>query len=157
MSRWKPALALLLVFVAGMVVGVVGTRMVVRVVATTMLKDPAFAQTMVQRQTEMVQRQMELRLVRRLNLGPKQRERVREILSEMQGQLKLINQETQPRRAEAVTNAEAQIDLVLNPDQKAEFEKMKEEYPTFLQPNQRPFQFQQQKQQQQQQQQPAPQ
>jgi hypothetical protein len=155
MSRWKPALALLLVFVAGMVVGVVGTRMVVRVVATTMLKDPAFAQTMVQRQTEMVQRQMELRLVRRLNLGPKQRERVREILSEMQGQLKLINQETQPRRAEAVTNAEAQIDLVLNPDQKAEFEKMKEEYPTFLQPNQRPFQFQQQKQQQQQQ--PAPQ
>jgi hypothetical protein len=154
MSKWKPALALLLVFVAGMVVGVVGTRMVVRQVANAMLKDPTFAQRVVQRQTEMVQRQMELRLARRLNLGPMQRDRVREILSEMQGQLKLINQETQPRRAEVITNAEAQINLVLNPDQKAEFEKLKEEYPTLLQPNQHPFLFQQQ---QQQQQQPQPQ
>jgi uncharacterized membrane protein len=140
MSRWKPAFALLLVFIAGMVVGVVGTRIIVRRVAADMLQHPETARNM-------VQRAMELRLARRLHLEPQQRNRVREILAEMQGQLKLINQETQPRRAEAITNAEAQINLVLNPDQKAEFEKLKEEYPALLQPNQ--FQFQQQQQQQQ--------
>jgi hypothetical protein len=137
MSRWKPALALLLVFVAGMVVGVVGTRMVVRQVANEMLKNPESARGI-------FQMQMELRLARRLHLGPVQRERVREILSEMQGQMKFINQETQPRRAQVITNAEAQIDLVLSPEQKAEFEKLKEEYPVLLQPNPRPFQLQQQ-------------
>ncbi len=142
MSKWKPAVALLLVFVAGMVVGVVGTRMVVRQVANAMLKNPDTARGV-------FQMQMELRLARRLHLGPVQRERVREILSEMQGQMKLINQETQPRRAQVITNAEAQIDLVLNPDQKADFEKLKDEYPALLQPNQRPFQFQQQPQSQQ--------
>jgi hypothetical protein len=135
MSKWKPAVALLLVFVAGMVVGVVGTRMVIRQVANAMLKNPDTARGI-------FQMQMELRLARRLHLGPVQRERVREILSEMQGQMKLINQETQPRRAQVITNAEAQIDLVLNPDQKAEFEKLKDEYPALLQPNQRPFQLQ---------------
>ena len=155
MKSWKPALALLLVFVAGMVVGVVGTRIIVRQVASQMMKDPKFAERVTQRQSDMVARQMELQLVRRLNLEPMQRQRVREILSEMQGQLKLINQETQPRRAQAITNAEAQIDLVLNPDQKAAFEKLKEEYPTLLQPNQRPFLLRQQQQFQQQQQQPS--
>ena len=120
MSSWKPAFALLLVFIAGLVVGVVGTRMVVRQVATEMLQHPEAAQTL-------VQKRMELGLARRLQLGPLQRERVREILAEMQGQLKLINQETQPRRAAVITNAEEpRLMLVLNPDQKLAFERLKE-------------------------------
>lgn len=154
MSKWKPALALLLVFFAGMVAGVVGTRIVVRQVATAMLKDPEFADRVKTRQTDMALRQMELQLARRLNLGPMQRQRVRDILAEMRGQMKLINEEFQPRRAQIVTNVETQIDLVLNADQKAEFEKLKEEYPTLLQPNQRPFMGQQQQQRPQPQQQP---
>ncbi len=141
MSKWKPALALLLVFVAGMVVGVVGTRMVVRSVATAMLKNPQLAQSL-------VQTRIELQLARRLQLRPEQRAQVREILSEMQGQLKLINQETQPRRAQAITNAEAQIDLVLTTEQKLEFERLKEEYPALLRPNQFPQQLRQPQQQQ---------
>ena len=127
MSAWKPALALLLVFVAGMFVGVVGTRMVVRRVARTMLEDPAFAR-------ERIRVQMELQLARRLRLGPLQRQRVREILAEMQGQLKLIAEETQPRRQMVISNAADQIDLVLGPEQKLEFEKLKEENRALMQP-----------------------
>ncbi|HXD00003.1 MAG TPA: hypothetical protein VN048_11725 [Verrucomicrobiae bacterium] len=139
MSKWKPALALLLVFIAGMFVGVVGTRMVVRRIATAMLTDPQLAR-------DMVQRRIVLQLTRRLNLTPEQRAQVREILSEMQGQLKMINQEAQPRRVQAITNAEAQIDLVLTTEQKLEFGRLKEEYPAILLPNQFPQQFRQQQQ-----------
>jgi len=129
MSKWKPALALLLVFIAGMFVGVVGTRMVVRRIAVQMLTDPVFARNR-------IQGQMELQLARRLHLRPEQRMRVREILSEMQGQLKLINQETQPRRQQAISNAAVAIDLVLGPEQKIEFEKLKEENRMLMQPGQ---------------------
>jgi uncharacterized membrane protein len=139
-SKWKPALALLLVFVAGLVVGVVGTRMVVRRIATAMMQDPQLAR-------DLVQRRMELQLARRLHLRPDQRAQVREILAEMQGQLKMINQEAQPRRQQAITNAEAHIDLVLTPEQKLEFGRLKEEYPALLLPNQFQQQFRQQQQQ----------
>ncbi len=142
MSKWKPALALLLVFVAGMVVGVVGTRIRVRRVATELLSNPQLAR-------DLAQRRIVLQLTRRLNLGPEQRAQVREILGEMQGQLKLINQETQPRRVQAITNAETQIDLVLTTEQKLEFRRLKEEYPALLLPNQFPQQLRQQQQQQQ--------
>jgi hypothetical protein len=145
MSKWKPALALLLVFVAGMVVGVVGTRIVVRRVATAMMTDPQLAR-------DLAQRRIVLQLTRRLDLRPEQRAQVHEILAEMQGQLKLINQETLPRRQQAITNAEAHIDLVLTPEQKLKFERLKDEYPALLLPNQFPQPFRQQQQQQQQQQ-----
>ena len=140
MSKWKPALALLLVFVAGMVVGVVGDRMRVRHIATAMMTDPQLAR-------DLVQRRILLQLTRRLNLRPDQRAQVHEILAEMQGQLKLINQETQPRRQQAITNAEAHIDLVLTTEQKLEFGRLKEEYPAMLLPNQFQQQFRQQQQQ----------
>ncbi len=151
MSKWKPALALLLVFVAGMVVGVVGTRMVVRRIALQMITDPVF-------RGNRIQGQMELQLARRLRLHPVQRVRVREILGEMQGQLKMINQEAQPRRQQAISNAAVAIDLVLEPEQKIEFEKLKEENRMLMPPGQfvQP-QFQPYRQQQQQQQQQPPQ
>lgn len=127
MSKWKPALALLLVFIAGMFVGVVGTRIVVRSIARQMLLNPAFAQ-------QRISAAAELQLARRLHLGPLQRQRVREILAEMSGQLKLINEETQPRRQMVISNAADQIDLVLGPEQKLEFEKLKEENRALMQP-----------------------
>jgi hypothetical protein len=145
MSKWKPAIALLLVFVAGMVVGVVGTRMAVRRIAVQMLTDPAFAR-------DRIRGQMELQLARRLHLRPEQRVRVREILAEMQGQLKLINEETQPRRQQVISNAAVRIDLVLGPEQKIEFEKLKEDNRMLMQPGpfmqqqQQPFRQQQQQQ-----------
>jgi hypothetical protein len=126
-SKWKPALAVLLVFVAGMVVGVVGTRMVVRRIAREMLQNPEFAR-------QRMSAAAELQLARRLRLGPLQRQRVREILAEMQGQLKLIAEETQPRRQMVISNAADQIDLVLGPEQKLEFEKLKEENRALMQP-----------------------
>ena len=117
MSNWKPALALLLVFVAGMAVGVVGTRTVVRRVVQQYLVNP----------DQVRQNQLDIQLARRLKLGPLQRPRVREILAEMQGQLKLIREETQPRRAMVISNAETQIEAILRPAQLAEFQQMKAE------------------------------
>jgi hypothetical protein len=147
MSKWKPAFALLLVFVAGMFVGVVGTRMAVRRIAVQMLTDPVFRR-------DRIQGQMELQLARRLHLRPEQRVRVREILAEMQGQLKLINEETQPRRQQVISNAAGRIDLVLGPEQKIEFEKLKEDNRMLMQPGpfmqQQPQPFRQQQPQQQQ-------
>jgi hypothetical protein len=129
MNGWKPALALLLVFVAGMFVGVVGTRMVVRRVAEDIIQHPD-AWRGIQQQ------RMELQLARQLHLGPVQRNRVREILAEMQGQLKLINQETQPRRQMILSNAAVQIGLILRPEQKIDWEKMKEQNRLGLLPQQ---------------------
>src|SRR5271163_4597618 len=122
-----------------MVVGVVGTRIVVRRIAAAMISDPQLAR-------DVINKRIELQLARRLQLGPGQRMRVREILDEMQGQLKLINQETQPRRASVITNAEAEIDLILSPDQKLQWERLKDEYPGLLRPNQFPQPFRQQQQ-----------
>ena len=120
MSVWKPVLAVLLVFVAGLVAGVEGTRMIEQ---WHQRQDAAHPQAANQKLSDAA----ELQLVRKLNLGPLQRQRVREVLAEMQGQLKLINQETQPRRAQVVSNAAAQIELILGPLQKARFELLKEE------------------------------
>lgn len=120
MSAWKPALALLLVFFAGIVVGVVGTRVVVRRVVQDYLNNPASARVV-------VGNQVFKRLVQELQLGPVQRPRVREVLSEMQGQLKLIRDETQPRRAQVFSNAEDQINLILRPAQREKFQTLIQE------------------------------
>jgi hypothetical protein len=120
MNAWKPALAVLLVFVAGLLAGVEGTRIIEQ---WHERQDAAHPQAVNQRLTAAA----ELQLARRLNLGPVQRPRVRQILLEMQAQLKFINQETQPRRAQVVSNAAAQIELILGPAQKRQFEILKQE------------------------------
>ncbi len=125
MSVWKPVLAVLLVFVAGLVAGVEGTRMIEQ---WHERQDAAHPQAYNQRLTDAA----ELQLVRQLKLGPLQRPRIRQILLEMQGQLKLINQETQPRRALVVSNAAAQIELILGPAQKRQFEILKQENRSLL-------------------------
>lgn len=120
MSQWKPALAVLLVFVAGLVMGVEGTRMVQRWSENQGIANP-------QANSNRVGLRMELQLARQLQLRPLQRDRVREILSEMQGQLRMLQDETQPRRAQIISNAAARIDAVLGPVQKKKFEQLKEE------------------------------
>lgn len=127
MSRWKPAFALLLVFFAGIVVGVVGTRIVVRRVVRQMIANP---QILVQR----AQNQMELQLARRLNLDPNQRRQVNRILLLSQGQLREIREETQPRIALIRSNAFEEISAILTPEQRDELEKMREENRAQLQP-----------------------
>ena len=131
MNSWKPALAVLLVFIAGLVAGVEVTRIVEQWHQRQSDEHP---QAAIQQATA----RAELQLARRLRLGPVQRPRVHQILMDMQTQLRLIAQETQPRRASVVSNAAAQIETVLRPDQRLEFEKLKQENRA-LQPQRAPL------------------
>lgn len=124
MSKWKPALALLLVFMAGLVLGVVGTGLVVTRVVRQIVNNPQYVPT-----------QVELRLVRQLRLTPAQRVRVREILMDSQQRLQAWRQQTQPARAEILSNASAQITLILTPQQQKAFERLKAENRTFFSPS----------------------
>jgi hypothetical protein len=122
MSKWKPALALLLVFAAGVVLGVVGTRMVVRRVIAEMVQRP-----------EIIPNRIELVLARRLRLDPMQRRRVNQILVESQTQMRGVRLEMQPRLLQITSNANAQISSLLNERQLRDYERLKEENRRVLQ------------------------
>src|SRR6267378_5199414 len=83
MNKFKPALALLLVFVAGTVFGVVGTRMVVRSVIREVITRPNVAQE-----------RIELNLVKRLKLNPEQKARVHQVLVDSQKQIRTLRIES---------------------------------------------------------------
>ena len=120
MSKWKPVLAVLLVFIAGMFVGVVGTGIIVRRVVQQMVNHPDALQRRIQNGVGM-------QLARRLNLDAAQRRRVNDILMETQGELKVIRDETQPRIAQIRSNAVDQINAILTPQQRVDFERLREE------------------------------
>jgi hypothetical protein len=115
MNKLKPALALLLVFIAGAALGVVGTRIVVRRVVSQMLAEP-----------QKIRERVEVTLTRKLKLDPAQRRRLHQILVESQGQLREVRMKTQPQIALISSNAQAQFSAVLTPAQQEEFEKIRE-------------------------------
>lgn len=131
MNNWKPILALIVVFVAGAVLGVEGTRMVVRNAVRTAIANPQLARE-----------QMELRLARRLRLDPMQRRRLNQILTQSQQQLQQLRVETQPRFIGIVSNAETQVAALLRPEQQRQFEFLKQENRRFLPLGAPPLPFQ---------------
>jgi len=116
MKVFKSLLLLALVFFAGIVIGVVGTRVVVRHAVQQAVLHP-----------ERVQAVIERNLARRLRLDGGQQAKLHEILSEAHGQLKDLRREYQPQVIVVVSNTEQQIDAILTPGQQARFEKLKEE------------------------------
>jgi hypothetical protein len=116
MKVFKSLLLLVLVFFAGIVIGVVGTRVVVRHAVQQAVLHP-----------ERVQAVIERNLARRLRLDGGQQAKLHEILSEAHGQLKDLRREYQPQVIVVVSNTEQQIDAILTPGQQARFEKLKEE------------------------------
>jgi Spy/CpxP family protein refolding chaperone len=116
MKTFKSLLLLALVFFAGLVVGVVATRAVVRHVVQQAVLHPEKVQTMIER-----------KLARRLRLDSRQEVKLHEILSDAHGQLKDLRQEYRPQFAEIVSNANEQITAILTPEQQARFEKLKQE------------------------------
>ncbi len=119
MNKFKPALALLLVFVAGAVFGVVGTRMVVRSVIQEVIKHPNLAQE-----------RIELNLVKRLKLNPEQKAKVHEVLVDSQKQIRPLRLESM----NILSNAQVKISDILTEDQRRLFDKMKEENRNLLRP-----------------------
>ena len=119
MNKFKPALALLLVFVAGTVFGVVGTRMVVRSVIREVITHP-----------NKVPQRIELNLVKRLKLDPEQKTKVHEILADSQKQLRPLRMESM----NILSNAQVKISEILTEEQRRQFDKMREETPNILRP-----------------------
>ena len=86
MKQWKSILLLLLVFFAGLAVGVVGTRAIVRRAVQQAVIHPEKAQLL-----------MERNLTRRLQLDHEQQAQLHAILTATRGQLGAVRKEFQPR------------------------------------------------------------
>jgi Spy/CpxP family protein refolding chaperone len=126
MKTFKLLLLVSLVFMSGVVSGVVGTRIVVRRVMGEVIAHP-----------ETVQPRIERNLAFRLRLDGGQRMKLHEIMSDTRGQLKDLRQEYRPRVGLVLSNANGQITALLTPEQQARFEKWKTEnrpfWPSFRQ------------------------
>jgi len=115
MKNWKSLLLLVLVFFAGLAVGVVGTRIVVRRVVQGAIAHP-----------ERVQTYMERNLTRRLRLDNDQQVKLHDILTDTRGQLTSLRKEFQPQAAEVLTDADKKISALLTPEQQERYDKFKE-------------------------------
>ena len=123
MKTFKLLLLVGLVFLAGVVAGVVGTRIAIRHWVRSAIQRPQLVQTLIER-----------RLNRQLRLDVNQQAQVHQILTDARGQLKGLRQEYRPQVVLIVSNADVEISALLTPAQQKRFEKMKEENRAFLQP-----------------------
>jgi hypothetical protein len=115
MKNWKSLLLLLLVFTAGLAVGVAATRLVVRRTVQQALVHPERAQAFV-----------EHNLTRRLRLDHEQQIEVHSILSAARGQLVDLRKQFRPQAALVLSNADQKISAVLTPEQQARYARLKE-------------------------------
>jgi len=110
----KSILLLVLVFMTGLVVGVVGTRIAVRHFVQRALLQPERAQLFVERD-----------LSWKLGLDKSQRVKLHEILSDSRVQLREVRQQFQPQTMLIFSNANAQITSMLTPAQQTAYERFK--------------------------------
>ena len=123
MKTIKLSLLVGLVFLAGLVAGVVGTRIAVRRWINSAIQQPQVVQTAV-----------EGRLKKQLRLDARQQAQVRQILTGTRSRLRELRQEYRPQIAEVTSNANAQITALLTPAQRERYEKLKEQNRTILRP-----------------------
>jgi anti-sigma factor ChrR (cupin superfamily) len=128
MKYLKPVILLLLVFAAGICVGVVGTRVVVRRSIRQAVRQP-----------ELVRLRIERDLTRELELDPSQQVKLDEILVSTQQQVATAKQERQPRFRAILTDTQKRISDILTPEQREKFEKIQAEYGLFMPGGQSPL------------------
>ena len=116
MKSFKPLVLLLLVFVAGIVVGVIGTRAFVRQVIGSVVANPDLIWTRIERA-----------LATDLKLNPEQSATVQQILSETHDRVRSLRTEYQPRVLPMIEKARADIAATLTPEQRAKFDKLLKE------------------------------
>jgi Spy/CpxP family protein refolding chaperone len=114
MKNYKSILLLVLVFLAGTVTGVVGTRAVLRHIVHQAILHPDRAQAF-----------MERSLARRLQLDTEQQAKLHQIFMDAHARLKDLRHEYQPQFFEVLSNADGQITALLTPEQQAKFEQLK--------------------------------
>lgn len=119
---------LALVFVAGIAVGVVSTRAVVRHVVQNAIVHP-----------EKVQAMMERNLTRRLRLDNDQQVKLHAILTDTRSQLADLRKQFQPQAAAILHDTDQKISALLTPDQQSRYEKIKEKtWPGLRHPRSQP-------------------
>jgi len=121
MKRFKPWLLLALVFCMGVILGVAGTRLMVRRAVREAILHPMRVQLLVER-----------RLTRRLSLDAGQQVKLDQILSDTRQQMQTIRQQYRPAMALVFSNANQQISAILTTEQLARYEKIKTENALFL-------------------------
>ncbi len=125
MKRCKPWLVIALVFLAGVVFGVVATRVVVRHIVRTAIAQP-----------QTVHDRIERDLNRRLKLTDEQRPKVHAALVQAHERLQALRQDFQPRFVLIITQAQQEVSAVLTPEQRERFEQFKQETRPFWRPTQ---------------------
>jgi Spy/CpxP family protein refolding chaperone len=116
MKTFKSLLLLALVFVAGIAVGMIGTRLVVRHMVQTAISNPGEFQSLLERN-----------LSRKLRLEPRQQLKLREILTQTHAQMSDLRREYRPQMLLILTDADNRITNMLTPQQRARYERMKAE------------------------------
>ena len=127
MKHLKPILLLLLVFVAGMGVGVAGTRAVVRHFIRQAVANPDFVRLRIERE-----------LTRKLKLDAVQQMQVRQILVQGQREIQQLRSEYQPRFAAIVDQANTGISTLLTPGQQTKFAQMRADSQALWKPQVKP-------------------
>ena len=115
MKNWKSILLLMLVFCAGIVAGVVGTRVVVRQAVQQAIVHP-----------ERMQVSMERNLTRKLQLDNDQQAKLHVILTDTRHQLADLRKQFQPQTATILHDTDQKISLLLTPEQQTRYDKIKE-------------------------------
>jgi len=115
MKNWKSILLLVLVFLAGLAVGVVGTRIAVRRIIQQAIVHPERVQTLLERD-----------LTRKLHLDNHQQVQLHGILTDARSQLGKLRQEYQPQAGAIFLNADQSLAALLTPDQQVRYEKFKQ-------------------------------
>jgi len=123
MRRFKPWLVVTLVFLAGVVFGVVATRVVVRHVVRTAILHP-----------EKMRDRIERDLTRHLKLTDQQRPQVHAALVRAHERLQALRWEFQPRFVEILDGTRSEILPALTPEQRERFEQFREENRRLWQP-----------------------
>lgn len=116
MKKLKPWLVLTLVFVAGLAVGVVTTRLAVRKFVLTAINQP-----------DTLRDRLEQRLAHRLALTAAQRDTVHGALVQAQERIRALRTETQPQFTLILTDTRDSIAASLTPEQKEQFRRYREE------------------------------
>jgi len=117
MKYFKPIIVLLLVFAAGLCVGVVSTRVMIRRSIRQAVRQP-----------ELVRLRIERDLTRELDLDPAQQTKLDEILASTQQQVATARQEHPPRFRAIFADTQKRISEILTAEQRVKFEKIQAEY-----------------------------
>lgn len=116
MIHWKSIALLALVFLTGIVAGVVGTRAMARQAVAQASAHP-----------EWVQMNLERNLSRRLWLDGDQQAQLHEVMTDARGHVADLRQEYRPRMQMIYQETDAKIEAFLRPGQRERYEKIRQQ------------------------------